>query len=67
MKTMLVKFPRSAVYEIHEDVDQVIELLRQCYIDRRQMDGVEWRMATNLLLAVKVACSEAVRQEEAND
>ena len=67
MKYMNVKIPRNTVYDILEDVDQILEAWRLVYVERRPLESSEWRTGMNMMVAIKVACSNAVREEEAND
>lgn len=64
---MNIKVPRNTVYEIAEDIDQVLEMWRLAFVERRPLEAAEWRRGMNILIAVKIACVDAVRQEEAND
>lgn len=64
---MNVRIPRNTVRTVLEDVDEALEIVRRAYVERRPIEGSEWRMTMNILTAIKVACVEAVRQEECND
>lgn len=64
---MNLKMPRNTVHNIVDDVDQILEAWRLAYVERRPLDAAEWRTGMNMMIAIKVACVEAIRQEEAND
>lgn len=67
MKYMNVKIPRSTVHDILEDVDQILEAWRLAYMERRPLESAEWRTGMNMMVAIKIACSNAIREEESND
>ena len=68
MKSLMnIKVPRNKVYEIAEDIDQVLEMWRLAFVERRPLEAAEWRTGMNMMIQIKVACVEAIRQEEAND
>ena len=68
MKSIMnIRLPRDQVYEIAEDIDQVLEMWRLAFVERRPLEAAEWRMGMNMMIQIKVACTEAIRQEEAND
>ena len=65
--TMNIRMPRDQVYETAEDINQVLEMWRLAFVERRPLEAAEWRMGMNMMVRIKVACTEAIRQEEAND
>ena len=68
MKSLMnIKVPRNKVYEIAEDIDQVLEMWRLAFVERRPLEAAEWRTGMNMMIAIKIACVDAIRQEEAND
>lgn len=68
MKSIMnVKIPRNTVLDILDDIDQVLEAWRLAYIERRPLEAAEWRTGMNLMIAIKVSCSAALREEESND
>lgn len=67
MKYMNVKIPRDTVRDILEDVDQILEAWRLAYMERRPLESAEWRTGMNMMVAIKIACSNAIREEESND
>ena len=64
---MNIRLPRDQVYAIAEDIDQVLEMWRLAFVERRPLEAAEWRTGMNMMIQIKVACTEAIRQEEAND
>lgn len=64
---MNIRISNSVARDIAEDIDEVLELWRRCYMDRQPLDGAQWRMGMNLLVQVKVHVDAAIKREEAND
>jgi len=67
MNFMKIEVRRDVVEEMREDIDQFLELWRQAYIEKRPIDGAEWRMGMNLLVKVKVYITNELDKEKAND
>jgi hypothetical protein len=68
--TINVPIARKVVQEIHEDIDQFLELWRLAYIEKRPIESAEWRMGMNLLVQVKVHINAAINEDsrrEPND
>lgn len=67
MRSMKVTMSGSAVRMIAQEADAAIEAARLSFVTNRPLTGDEWRKIMEVIIHAKVACSNALREEEQND
>ena len=68
MKTFMnIKIPHGTALQIHDDINDVMEIHRMSFVENKPLTLEQWRKSMNLLTAIKVALHDAVRKEESND
>jgi hypothetical protein len=67
MKNMRVLMSGSTVRMIAQEADAAIEAARLSFVTNRPLTGDEWRKIMEVVTYAKVACANALREEEEND
>ena len=57
----------SSVRMIAREADAAIEAARLSFVTNRALTSEEWRQIMEILTYAKVACTNALREEEEND
>ena len=50
--SMNIRLPRDQVYAIAEDIDQVLEMWRLAFVERRPLEAAEWRTGMNMMVQI---------------
>jgi hypothetical protein len=64
---MKVTMSGSSVRMIAQESDAAIEAARLSFVTNRPLTGDEWRKIMEVITYAKVACINALREEEQND
>lgn len=67
MRNMRVLMSGSTVRLIDQEADAAIEAARLSFVMNRGLTSDEWRKIMEVITYAKVACANALREEEEND
>ena len=67
MRNMRVLMSGSSVRMIAQEADAAIEAARLSFVMNKGLTAEEWRKIMEVVTYAKVACANALREEEEND